>query len=138
MFDPVTKVFKNFTTENGLQAEQFLQHCSLKEQGPGRLYFGGVNGFNSFSPDQILDNPYNPSLVLTKFQVFNKEVEVSRNDDDPSPLKADISETKAIRLSHDQSVISFEYAALDYTSPNKKKYAYILEGFDKNWNYVRG
>jgi signal transduction histidine kinase/DNA-binding response OmpR family regulator len=48
----------------------------------------------------------------------------------------DISETKSITLPHDLAVISFEYASLDYLSPNKKKYAYLLEGFDKSWNYV--
>lgn len=135
MFDPATKKFRNFTTENGLQADEFKQHCALKSR-TGAFYFGGVNGFNSFFPDQVAENPYDPTLVLTRFQLFNKDVTASRGEDDPSPLKEDISETKSIRLSHDQSVLSFEYASLDFASPNKKKYAYILEGFDKSWNYV--
>jgi signal transduction histidine kinase/CheY-like chemotaxis protein/ligand-binding sensor domain-containing protein len=135
MFNPATKVFKNFTTENGLQADAFKQSSALKSR-TGALYFGGVNGFNSFFPDQIVESPYNPPLALTKFEIFNKEVGVANGDKDNSPLTADISETKSIRLSHDQSVLSFEYASLDYASPNKKKYAYILEGFDKGWNYV--
>ena len=135
MFDPATKRFRNFTTENGLQGDEFKQHCALKSR-TGAFYFGGVNGFNSFFPDQIAETPYDPTLVLTRFQLFNKDITASRDGDDQSPLKEDISETKSIRLSHDQSVISFEYAALDFASPNKKKYAYILEGFDKGWNYV--
>lgn len=134
MFNPTTRKFKNFTTENGLQADEFKQHCALKSR-TGAFYFGGVNGFNSFFPDQIVENSYNPQLVLTKFQIFNKEVEVAREDSD-SPLKEDISETKSITLSHDQSVLSFEYSSLDFASPNKKRYAYILEGFDKSWNFV--
>ncbi|QEC64920.1 response regulator [Mucilaginibacter ginsenosidivorans] len=135
MFDPATRKFRNFTTEDGLQADEFKQHSSLKSR-TGAFYFGGVNGFNSFFPDQIVDNPYNPPLVLTRFQIFNKDVDVARDDNDKSPLKEDISETKSITLSHDQSVLSFEYASLDYLSPDKKKYAYILEPFDKGWNYV--
>ncbi|MDB5136954.1 MAG: response regulator, partial [Mucilaginibacter sp.] len=135
MFNPTTKIFKNFSTESGLQADEYKQHSSLKSR-TGAMYFGGVNGFNSFFPDQIFEAPYDPPLVLTKFQVFNKAVEAAKDDKDPSPLKQDISETKSIRLSHDQSVLSFEYASLDYMSPNKKRYAYILENFDKGWNYV--
>ncbi|HVV54292.1 MAG TPA: response regulator, partial [Mucilaginibacter sp.] len=135
VFDPVRKAFKNFTTENGLQADEFKQHSVLKSHD-GELYFGGVNGFNAFFPDQITEPAYNPPLVLTRFQIFNKDVDVAKNGNDPSPLKQDISETKSITLTHDQSVISFEYASLDYISPAKKKYAYKLENFDKDWNYV--
>ncbi|HEY4196752.1 MAG TPA: response regulator, partial [Mucilaginibacter sp.] len=135
MYDPKTNKFKNFTTEDGLQADEFKQHAALKSS-TGAFYFGGVNGFNSFFPDQVIQAPYNPPLVFTNFQIFNKTVSVAKNSDDHSPLKKDISETRSIKLSHDQSVISFEYASLDYLSPAKKKYAYILEGFDKGWNYV--
>jgi len=135
MYDPKTNIFKNFTTEDGLQGDEFKQHSSFKSS-TGAFYFGGVNGFNSFFPGQVAEAPYKPQLVLTKFQIFNKTVEAAKNDKDPSPLKIDISEAKSISLTHDQSVISFEYASLDYLSPNKKRYAYILENFDKSWNYV--
>ncbi|MBV8391227.1 MAG: response regulator [Mucilaginibacter sp.] len=135
MYDPKTNKFKNYTTEDGLQGDEFKQHASLKSS-TGAFYFGGVNGFNSFFPDHIVHSPYNPPLVLTNFEVFNKSVEVAKDKNDPSPLKKDISETRSITLSHDQSVISIEYASLDFLSPNKKNYAYILEGFDKGWNYV--
>jgi signal transduction histidine kinase/CheY-like chemotaxis protein/ligand-binding sensor domain-containing protein len=135
MYDPQTKKFKNFTTEDGLQADEFKAHSAVKSRS-GIFYFGGVNGFNSFSPDQILRAPYDPPMVLTNFQLFNKNVQVAENSKDPSPLKQDISETRSITLSHDQSVISLEYASLDYLSPDKKRYAYIMEDFDKGWNYV--
>ncbi|MDB5145400.1 MAG: response regulator [Mucilaginibacter sp.] len=135
MYDPKTNKFKNFTTEDGLQADEFKQHAALKSS-TGAFYFGGVNGFNSFFPDQVIQAPYNPPLVFTNFQIFNRTIEVAKNSDDNSPLKKDIAETKSIRLSHDQSVISLEYASLDYLAPSKKKYAYILEDFDKVWNYV--
>ncbi|HTK21023.1 MAG TPA: two-component regulator propeller domain-containing protein, partial [Mucilaginibacter sp.] len=135
MYDPRTNRFKNYTTEDGLQGDEFKQHAALKSS-TGAFYFGGVNGFNSFFPEHIVHLPYNPPLVLTNFEVFNKPVEVALDKNDPSPLKKDISETRSIRLSHDQSVISIEYASLDYLSPNKKNYAYILENFDKGWNYV--
>ena len=135
MYDSKTNKFKNYTTEDGLQGDEFKQHAALKSS-TGAFYFGGVNGFNSFFPNHIVNAPYNPPLVLTDLEVFNRSVEVAKNNNDPSPLKKDISETRSIRLSHNESVISIEYASLDYLSPKKKNYAYILENFDKRWNYV--
>jgi signal transduction histidine kinase/ligand-binding sensor domain-containing protein/DNA-binding response OmpR family regulator len=134
-YDPVTNVFKNFTVDDGLQDDEFKPHCALKAHD-GTLYFGGVNGFNSFSPAQILKHAFFSPLILTGFELFNKPLAVAKSDSDPSPLKQDISYAKAITLSYKQSVISLEFAALDFTSPHKKNYAYILAGFDKDWNYV--
>jgi signal transduction histidine kinase/ligand-binding sensor domain-containing protein/DNA-binding response OmpR family regulator len=134
-YDPATSTFKNFTTDDGLQDDEFKPHSALKAHD-GVLYFGGVNGFNSFSPAQILKTAGFSPLILTGFELFNKPLAIAKNNGDPSPLKQDISYTKAITLSYKQSVISLEFAALDFNSPHKKNYAYILEGFDKDWNYV--
>ncbi|MCW9094807.1 MAG: triple tyrosine motif-containing protein, partial [Ignavibacteriaceae bacterium] len=51
-------------------------------------------------------------------------------------LEKSITETKLIELNHDDNIISFELTALDFHSPSKNKYAYFLEGFDKNWFYT--
>lgn len=130
-FDPVNRKFKNYTVTDGLQGNSFGYNSSLKTRA-GLLYFGGNNGFNVFNPDSILDNPVIPPVVITDFQLFNKSVSHHRN----SILKAHIGETKQIRLSYDQSVFSFEFAALNFTSPENNQYAYRLTGFDKDWNYV--
>jgi signal transduction histidine kinase/CheY-like chemotaxis protein/ligand-binding sensor domain-containing protein len=134
-YDPTTNTFKNFTTEDGLQGDEYKVHSALKTKN-GILYFGGVNGFNAFNPDKVLEPVGFSPLVITTFQIFNKTLDVAKDNDDPSPLKQEISEAKSITLSYKQSVFSLEYAALDYTSASKKNYAYILENFDKDWNYV--
>ena len=134
-FNPVTKTFKNFTVDDGLQADEFKPHSALKSNN-GTLYFGGVNGFNVFDPDKIIQTVYNPPLILTDFQILNKSITPAKNNGDASPLKADITVTKAITITHEQSVISFEFVSLDYALSNRTVYAYQLEGFDKNWNYI--
>ncbi|WP_457289715.1 two-component regulator propeller domain-containing protein [Pedobacter sp. UYP24] len=134
-FNPKTKRFINFTVEDGIQSSEFKQKSALVSRS-GEIYFGGNNGFNSFNPMTIGTADYQTPVVITKFQLFNKTVEVAKNSRDSSPLKLDISETKSIRLNHNQSFISFEFAALDAISPEKKRYAYKLEGFDTNWNEV--
>ncbi|HLY71298.1 MAG TPA: response regulator, partial [Puia sp.] len=86
--------------------------------------------------DHIRDNNFDPPLVLTSFQLFNKNVPLAADDNDPSPLKKAIEETNEITLPYSSSVISFEFASLNYTGAEKKKYAYMLEGFDKSWNEI--
>jgi len=134
-YDPATKSFKNYTTEDGVQGDEFKPHSALKTSD-GKLYFGGVNGFNAFFPDQVLNPGAFSPLVITSFQVFNKPLVIAKDNNDPSPLKQDISETRSITLSHKQSVFSLEFAALDFRSADKKEYAYKLDGFDPDWNYV--
>jgi signal transduction histidine kinase/ligand-binding sensor domain-containing protein/CheY-like chemotaxis protein len=130
-FDPVKKTFRNFTVADGLQGNSFGFNSSLRTRD-GQMYFGGNNGFNVFHPDSIVDNPAIPPVVITDFQLFNKSV----SSRDSKILKSHIGETNEIRLSYDQSVFSFEFSALNYTSPENNQYAYRLEGFDKDWNYV--
>jgi len=100
------------------------------------MYFGGNNGFNEFFPDSIKESSFDPPLAITDFRIFNKSIPVADNNDGSSPLKKNITETKSITIPYSSSVISFEFASLNYTTPEKKQYAYMLEGFDKDWNYV--
>lgn len=134
-YDPVTGSFKNYTTEDGLQGDEFKPHSALVTRG-GKLYFGGINGFNAFYPDQIAGpGPFAP-LVVTSFLVFNKPLVIAVDSTGKNPLKQDIAETKNIRLSYKQSTISLDYSALDFGAADRKKYAFILEGFDSDWTYV--
>ncbi|HLG41656.1 MAG TPA: two-component regulator propeller domain-containing protein, partial [Chitinophagaceae bacterium] len=134
-FNTHTKIFKNFGVVDGLQSNEFKEQAYCKSRY-GIMYFGGNNGFNQFSPYNIRDIRFEPPLMITGFQVFNKDVVIGDENNSASPLKKDITETKEITLSYKSSVISFEFASLNYTSTEKKQYAYMLEGFDKTWNEV--
>lgn len=129
-FDPKTKVCRNYDINDGLQDNSFKYNAWSKATN-GTMFYGGVNGFNIFHPDSIKDNPSVPPVRITDFLIFNKPVEIGR---DNSPLHVSIGESKEITLTYKQSVFSFEFAALDYTLPEKNKYSYRLEGFDKNWS----
>jgi signal transduction histidine kinase/ligand-binding sensor domain-containing protein/DNA-binding response OmpR family regulator len=135
MFNDVKKTFKNYDIADGLQGNEFKEMAYCKSRS-GEMYFGGNNGFNRFFPDSIKDNSFEPPLVMTDFQVMNKQVPIALDAKDPSPLKKDITETKEITLPYESSVITFEFASLNYTIGGKKQYSYMLEGFDKSWNEV--
>ncbi|SEI74009.1 Signal transduction histidine kinase [Dyadobacter koreensis] len=131
-FNPDKKTFKNFSPSDGLQGNEFRDNSSF-QTADGQMFFGGVNGFTTFYPDSIRENSFIPPVYITGFQIFNKPVAAG---DETGTLEKDINETKRITLSYDQSVFTFEFAALSYTVPSKNRYAYKLEGFDKDWNYI--
>jgi signal transduction histidine kinase/ligand-binding sensor domain-containing protein len=130
--DRKTKKFRNYSKEDGLQGNQFKQQSFLITR-KGEIYFGGYNGFNSFYPDSLKDNDFIPPVYITDFQLFNREVPVGVNG---SQFQTHISEAKEIKLNWQQSVFSFTFSAINYTYPEKNQYAYIMEGFEKEWNYT--
>jgi signal transduction histidine kinase/CheY-like chemotaxis protein/ligand-binding sensor domain-containing protein len=131
MLNPVTKAIRSFDTSDGLQANEF-KHKATYKSPDGWMYFGGVNGFNVFHPDSIHNDTIVPPIAITGFQVFNKTVKIGKDE----PLQEHINFAKQINLAYDQTVITFEFAALNYALPKQSQYAYKLEGFDKDWNYV--
>jgi signal transduction histidine kinase/ligand-binding sensor domain-containing protein/CheY-like chemotaxis protein len=131
-FDPRTRTFTNYRVNEGLQGSAFNRGAAYQST-QGEFFFGGTNGFNSFRPSRMRRNPYVPPVYLTDFQVFNQSV---RPNETGSPLSRSISETEELTLEPEQSVISFEFAALNYMLPEYNQYAYKLEGFDPDWNYV--
>jgi len=130
--DPEIQSVRNYSVEDGLQGNQFYQQSFLRTR-KGELFFGGYSGFNSFFPDSIKDNDFIPPVYITDFQIFNKPVDYS---DPASPFKTHISEAKKITMNSDQSVFSFSFAAINYVHPKKNQYAYMMEGFEKEWNYT--
>jgi two-component system, cell cycle sensor histidine kinase and response regulator CckA len=131
-FEPASATFRNYDRIDGLQSNDFNPRAAYRD-ADGRLYLGGVKGLNAFYPDQLRDNPLTPPVVLTDFLIFNRTVPIGGKD---SPLQRVINETDTITLSYRQSVFSFDFAALNYRAPKKNQYAYKLEGFDTDWNYV--
>lgn len=124
--------FKNFDEADGLQGKEFNVNAALKTS-KGEMIFGGGHGFNIFDPRTIQPNTYKPRLIFTDFQLFNKSVIANQPVNDHVILSKAISETSAITLNHSDNVFTIEFAALDYFNPNKVKYQYKLEGFDKDW-----
>ena len=131
-FNLNSQKFRNYDALDGLQGNAFTEHCRARTLD-GRLYFGGVHGFSAFYPDKLTDNKTPPRVVLTDFELFNKSVRVGGSG---SPLQQAINVASAIVLRHDQSVISFQFAALNYDAPLQSRYAYKLDGFDRDWQHT--
>ena len=130
-FNPQTSIFTEYDVGDGLQDVQF-SISSFTKSRDGAFFFGGKGGFNVFYPEQITTNSYIPPVVLTDFQLFNKPVSVGPE----SPLPKAISLLDELNLTYKDSVFSFAFAALSYSTPERNQYAYMLEGFDEDWNYT--
>jgi two-component system sensor histidine kinase ChiS len=133
-FDSKREHFKNYGVSDGLQSSDFVIGAHYQSNS-GEMFFGGTNGFNAFYPDSIRENPRIPPIVITDFQIFNTSVPVGEWKDGRSIPTKSITETKTIELSYKENVFSFEFAALEYTAPEKNQYAYKMEGFDEDWIY---
>ncbi|UCH15739.1 MAG: hypothetical protein JSV22_07170 [Bacteroidales bacterium] len=131
-FNTKTGKFKNLTKENGLQSNEFSQRSALKLKD-GTILFGGIKGFNVIYPDLIRENLRIPDVLITDFHIYNKPVKIGANG---FPLKKHISETEELTLSYKHSVFTFNFAVMDFTIPGKNQYAYMMEGFEKAWNYT--
>jgi len=116
--------FKNFTIRDGLQGDEYAQGSYFQNKKTGEMFFGGLNGFNSFYPDDISDNKHVPPVYITSFKKFGKEME----------LDTSISDKKHLELSYKDNFISFEFVSLDYTFSAKNKYSFMMEGLDNDWS----
>jgi len=127
-FDKERESFVNFNKDDGVIGIQMNPDAALKLSDE-LILIGSSEGLTVFNPKTINRSNFKPKLVFTDFQIFNQSQKVGKN----SPLKKSLINTNEIELTHDQNVFSFEFAALDYNSPQSVKYAHKLEGFDKDW-----
>ena len=127
-FNLQTGAFRNYDLWDGLQGNEFMAGAAW--QAPdGRMYFGGQQGLTAFYPDQISDNANQPPVVLTDIHLFNRPLTIGEE----SPLSQAINFTDRLTFTHNQNIISFEFAALNYAAPHKNRYRYRLEGFEDDW-----
>ena len=134
-FNSTTGRYKNYFENYGLQGDEFSTNACFRIRS-GEMIFGGIHGLNIFHPDSIIDDPSLPKVVLTDFQIFNKPVAIGENIEGRTILAKSISECNEIHLSYKENVFSFEFAGLHYASPKGNLYAYMMEGFEKEWNYT--
>jgi ligand-binding sensor domain-containing protein/signal transduction histidine kinase len=127
-FNIAQETFYNFDEKYGLQSNEFNSGAYQKSL-TGEMLFGGINGFNSFYPEELKPNAEVPKVILTNFNINNKPVTIGPT----GRIPVHISELKDIQLTHKENVLSFEFIAIDFVNPKNIKYYYKLENFDEDW-----
>lgn len=123
-FDPGKEAFANYDEYDGIQSREYNNSAFYKSKD-GMMFFGGISGFNFFRPDEIIKNKKVYNITISKIQVMKKKITPGIIDDEYD-----------LNLKYFMKDISFEFTSQDYTAPDRIRYAYILEGYDKGWNYV--
>ncbi|MCJ8270153.1 MAG: ATP-binding protein, partial [Psychrosphaera sp.] len=142
-FDSKKETFKNYTAIDGLQSNEFNFGSHFRSDD-GEMFFGGIEGLNSFFAENISEYTRKPEVVLTNFLLLNKTVPIASSIDakDDGGEKRLFSIAKSINaldkmtLDYTQSLYSFQFAALDYTDSMNNGYAYKLQGWDNDWIYT--
>jgi len=144
--DPFNPVVESFSEQDGIHGNEFNQGSYFKDK-QGVIYFGGLTGMTYFHPDSLQKSTFSPSVMLSGFKIFNNEVIVAEKSQSQIPkvkrtgntyyIPQKISYLKNLHLTYRESVFSFSFASLDMTNPSQNHYAYIMEGFEENWNYVQ-
>jgi len=125
-FNPTNKCFQNFTTNDGLQGNEFSIGAVTKTDD-GEIYFGGINGFNYFNPENIMLNKYIPPVVLTALKRRGENIIENQA----------LDTLNQITFSWKENSFEFEYAALNFVQTEEINYAYRLDGFETDWNMMR-
>jgi signal transduction histidine kinase/ligand-binding sensor domain-containing protein/DNA-binding response OmpR family regulator len=130
-FNRAKNQFTNYYQNDGLQSNQFNYNAGLALR-TGELAFGGIKGFNIFYPANIIENTGNRPILFTNIKINNTPIEQEKAVIEKSTGNS----IEVIKVPFDKAILSFEFASLEYSAPDKVQYAYFLEGWDRGWNYA--
>lgn len=130
-FNPREKTFKNFSQSDGLLCNQFNYNAALALP-TGEFIFGGIKGLNIFYPDSLQYVSNMPKVMLTGLKIANTPVEQAGG----YVTQSTQNHIQALSIPYNKAMIAFDFVALEYSAPDKIDYAYYMEGWDKDWNYV--
>lgn len=115
-YDVESNKFVNLNVVDGLQSNEFNGKSYLKTKD-GELFFGGINGMNSFYPRDLQSSQHIRDVVFDGFSVNGVGVESI----DGKTFK------------HDENNIKIQVFLPDYKNSKSIRYYYLLEGADNQW-----
>ncbi|HMQ69782.1 MAG TPA: two-component regulator propeller domain-containing protein [Ignavibacteria bacterium] len=118
------KTFKNFDVQDGLPGNKFITGSYFKTR-KDEILFGSTKGLAGFKPGDIIESDFDLPVIFTELIKYEGN----------SKKEVDISAIKEIELNYNENILNLGFSSQDYSNPAKIKYAYMLEGFDNDWNY---
>lgn len=127
--NPSDGLIKNYSDKDGAFAEGYYIGSGMQDK-QGLIYFGGVNGMSVFSPGWIRDDPITPKVIFTALRLDNLPMQAVSPS---SPLSKPMAYTKHLVIQPRWSSIRLEFSSTNFSSPNHVRFAYRMEGIDKDW-----
>ncbi|MCV9385077.1 hybrid sensor histidine kinase/response regulator transcription factor [Reichenbachiella ulvae] len=134
-FDPKTETCRNFYVSDGLLNNQYYWSSTFKNK-EGKLYFGGMNGVDVLHPDWISEEIDQPEVVITDLKLLDQSVVPHQSYNGVEVTENLISKAKEITLSYKEKIVSLEFSTFNFLDSDLITYAYYLDGFDQQWNYI--
>ncbi len=126
-FNIAEEVFTNYSSADGLQSNEFNSGAFYKSHR-GEMFFGGINGYNSFFPSDIKPREFHAPVVFTTFRILNDNVAREFID---SPDKN--NEVLQINLPYIKNSFTIDFAALDFANPVNNRFAFSMSTAGENW-----
>jgi signal transduction histidine kinase/ligand-binding sensor domain-containing protein/DNA-binding response OmpR family regulator len=130
-YDAQKKSFIKFSKSDGLQSNQFSFNGATTLKS-GEFLFGGIKGFNIFYPDSVYTSAVKPNVFLTGVHINGEPIEANINH----ITNIFLDKVTELTIPYDKAYISLDFVAPEYGAPDKIRYSYYLEGWDKKFNTV--
>ncbi len=124
-FDKNSEKFTHFTVKDGLQSSEFNLGAHFNDQDYNMLYFGGINGYNFFTPTNVHQLDRQGKLSLTSLTIKDREVNPITH---PEVLDIGFSKAEKITLNHDSFPCYIQFTDFDYRPNKNTQYHYSLGG----------
>lgn len=122
--DPKTLAVRALRRAEGMAFNTYWTGSAARTP-EGELLFGG-GGLTIVRPDQLQPWDYRPPVVVTDLRIGGQPVPAGR-------YTGSGTAAQPIVVPADGNSLAVEFAALDYSSPERNRYAYRLKGFDTDW-----
>ncbi|HFB66394.1 MAG TPA: EAL domain-containing protein [Aeromonadales bacterium] len=119
--DIKSKKYRHFTSEQGLQGDEFNGNAAFKTPD-GRFWFAGLNGLNAFFPESVVKSQFMPPVWITAYQIGTEYHTVNR----PERLSR-------LELPYDSDFIKIEFSSLDYHNPEENNYRIRTSDLKNKW-----
>lgn len=111
----------NYTAMDGLQNNEFSDGAYYTDSD-GIFYFGGVNGFNYFRPNDIYRRDFNARVILSNLKILNTQLNIHER----------ISDNR-LHLAYDEAYTTLTFLSEDYINNENCEYSYRLLNFSDEW-----
>jgi signal transduction histidine kinase/ligand-binding sensor domain-containing protein/DNA-binding response OmpR family regulator len=134
-FNIASHTVRNFYQADGLLNNQYYWSAAFRNKN-GKLFFGGMNGLDAFYPDWIKEDVVSNEVVITDIRLLNESVKPMEEYNGVAVIKENPSEAQDVEISYKEKAFGVEFSSLNFEESEVIRYAYILEGFESDWNYV--
>lgn len=122
----------SYLSEAEIRQDDLFNFPSLATQN-NQLFFGLMNGFVTFSPENMIDNQCQNRPLITSFRLFNVPVTSGEEYNGRILFDKALGYSDKVLLEYDENFITLEFSGLNYPNPSQTFFRYQLEGFDKEW-----